>query len=68
MFLCLSGSGAAVVDMKHEREALEQKVTSLQKQIELLENSKKRTEEHGQKVSAQLNELSDKLVTTYVTL
>ena len=49
--------------MRHERDALDQKVTSLQRQIELLENSKRRTEQHSAKLSEQLNELSEKLVT-----
>lgn len=57
------GSDAAVVELQHEKEALEQRVTSLQKQIELVESSKARTEEHSDKLTSQLNQLREKLVT-----
>ena len=61
--LCWPGFDADLMTVRHERDALDQKVTSLQRQIELLENSKRRTEQHSTKLSEQLNELSEKLVT-----
>ena len=60
----ISALNSDLLESRSRCDALAQKVTSLEKQVDLLEQSKDRADDHNRKLTSQIEHLSEQLSST----